>query len=271
MYEDLIENSKIIRKDILQMIYYAGSGHPGGSLSAADLVNALYFKDLKGDPNNPEWEDRDFFILSKGHACPVVYAALARKGYFPTEWYCRLRHINGELQGHPDRRKTPGIEFNSGSLSQGISFAAGKALGLKHQKRDNRVVALLGCGEQDEGQVWEAALFAAHYKLDNLLAIVDFNKLQSDACNDEILKLDSLPDKWRAFNWNVLEIDGHDYPQILDALQNAKTVKGRPTVIIAHTIKGKGVSFMENVPRWHGSLAPSKSELEQAFKEIEAG
>ncbi len=266
----LYQNSKLLRKDVLQMIYHAGSGHPGGSLSAADIVNALYFDELNCNPQNPDWEDRDFFILSKGHSCPVVYAALARKGYFPTEWYKRLRHINGELQGHPDRKKTPGIEFNSGSLSQGISFAVGKALALKHQKMQNRVYALLGCGEQNEGQVWEAALFAAHFKLDNVVAIIDYNKLQSDNYNSEIMNLESITDKWSAFNWNVFEIDGHDYSQILDAFKKARESKnGLPSVIIAHTIKGKGVSFMENVPKWHGSLAPSSEELALALNEIE--
>lgn len=265
----LIEIARIIRKDTLQMIHYAGSGHPGGSLSSADIVTTLYFDEMKSDPVNPNWEGRDFFILSKGHSCPVVYAALANKGYFSKEWYKRLRQTDGELQGHPDRKKTPGIEFNSGSLSQGFSFAIGKALALKAKKKDNRVYVLTGCGELDEGQIWEGALFAPHNKLDNLVAIVDYNCLQSDACNDEILCLEPLDKKWEAFGWNVIKVDGHNFIQIKDALKKARETKGMPTVIIAKTVKGKGVSFMENVPRWHGSLAPSAEELEQAFKEIE--
>lgn len=258
-----------LRKDILQMLYFGGSGHAGGALSSADLVAALYFHELKLDPSNPEWRDRDIFVLSKGHSCPVLYAALAEKGFFPKEWFTRLRQINGELQGHPDRKKTPGVEFNSGSLAQGFSFSIGAALGMKYQKRSNRVYALLGCGEMDEGQIWEGALFASHNKLDNLLAIVDYNKLQSDNYNKEILGLEPIADKWTAFGWNVLEIDGHNFGEIISAFNTARGMKNIPTIIIAHTIKGKGVSFMENNPKWHGSLAPTKEELALALGELE--
>jgi len=267
--EALMANAKTLRRDILEMIFHAGSGHPGGSLSAIDLINALYFNEMREDANNPEWNERDRFILSKGHGCPALYAALGRKGYFPLEWYQRLRHTGAELQGHPDRKKTPGIEFNSGSLSQGVSYAAGVALGLKHQGLPSRVYVLMGCGEQNEGQVWEAAMFAAHHRLDNLVGMVDYNKLQSDSHNDDIMKLESLSAKWRAFNWHTLEIDGHNYSQILAAFAKARDERGRPTMIIANTVKGKGVSFMENVPKWHGSLAPTPEELALALSEIE--
>lgn len=250
------------------MIYYAGTGHPGGAMSSADLITALYFQEMKTDPTRPDWEDRDIFVLSKGHSCPAVYAALAEKGFFPKEWYQRLRHINGELQGHPDRKKTPGIEFNSGSLAQGFSFAIGAAKGMKYQHRTNRVYVLLGCGEMDEGQIWEGALFAAQHQLDNLLAIVDYNQLQSDNHNRNILTLEPLAEKWQAFGWHVLEIDGHNVAEISAAMARARAHQGQPTMIIAHTIKGKGVSFMENNPKWHGSIAPTESELQQAIEEL---
>ncbi|MBN2524908.1 MAG: transketolase [Deltaproteobacteria bacterium] len=261
--------AKIIRKDVMQMLHYAGSGHPGGSLSAADIVAALYFHEMRLNPKSPNWPQRDFFVLSKGHSCPVVYAALAESGFFSKDWYNGLRHINGALQGHPDRKKTPGIEFNSGSLSQGFSFGLGRALAYKHTKDTNRVYILMGCGEQDEGQVWEGAMFGAHYKLNNVLAIVDYNQLQSDDTNDHIMMLKPLAEKWRSFGWNVFEIDGHNMEQILGAFADARGIRLKPSVIIASTIKGKGVSFMENVPKWHGSLAPTADELKLAMAELD--
>ncbi|MBU4315988.1 MAG: transketolase [Proteobacteria bacterium] len=267
---DLKKMATVLRIDALNMIYCAGSGHPGGSLSAADIVTTLYFDEMNIDAGNPQNPDRDFFVLSKGHSCPIVYAALANKDFFSKDWYKRLRHINGELQGHPDRKKTPGIEFNSGSLSQGFSFAIGKALALKRKEKKNRVYVLTGCGELDEGQIWEGALFASHNKLDNLVAIVDYNRLQSDACNDDILCLEPLDRKWEAFGWYVIQIDGHDFDQIKKALDQARLNQNKPTIIIARTIKGKGVSFMENAPKWHGSLAPTPDELKTAIAEINA-
>lgn len=266
---ELRELARTLRKDILTMLYHAGSGHPGGALSSVELVTALYFHELNVDPDNPKSDMRDYFVLSKGHSCPVVYAALANRGFFPKDWYLTLRHIDSPLQGHPDREKTPGIEFNSGSLSQGFSFAIGAALGLKYTKRQNRVYALLGCGELDEGQVWEGAMFASHHRLDNLVALVDYNRLQSDAGNDEIMTLEPLSMKWQAFGWNIVEIDGHAFDEILSALNTARSTSRKPTAIIARTVKGKGVSFMENVPKWHGSLAPTQEELAQALREIE--
>ena len=265
---DLNKIAATLRTESLDMIYYAGSGHPGGSLSSADIVATLYFDEMNITADSAMQKENDVFVLSKGHSCPVVYAALANKGFFEKGWYKRLRHINGELQGHPDRKKTPGIEFNSGSLSQGFSFAIGKALVLKRLNKENRVYVLTGCGELDEGQIWEGALFAAHNKLDNLVAIVDYNCLQSDACNDDILCLEPLDKKWESFGWNVLKIDGHKITEIKDAFKIARSNINVPTVIIAKTTKGKGVSFMENNPKWHGSLAPSPEELNQAKSEI---
>ncbi len=259
-----------LRKDVLLMNYAAGSGHPGGALSAADIVACLFFREMRVDPVNPDWEDRDRFVLSKGHACTVLYAALAEKGFFPKEEFERLRHINGILQGHPDRMKTPGVEFNSGSLAQGFSAAIGMALGAKYLKKDFRVYALLGDGELDEGQVWEGFMFGAHKKLDNLLAIIDYNKLQSDDYNSNVMNLEPLVDKLTAFGWHVTEIDGHDIDQIINAFDTTREIRGIPSVIVAHTIKGKGVSFMENHPKWHGSLAPNKEELSIALKELES-
>ncbi len=265
----LAKLAAVLRRDILSMNCYAGSGHPGGSLSAADILACLYFSELKIDPEKPLWEERDRFVLSKGHACPVLYAALAERGYFSKEEFKKLRHINGMLQGHPDRLKTPGIEFNSGSLGQGFSFALGAALAGRYRQKNYRVYVLLGDGELDEGQVWEGLMFGAHYKLDNLLAIIDYNKLQSDDFNSNIMNLEPIVDKLKAFNWFVIEIDGHDINQILHSFEKAKRMKGKPAVIVAHTIKGKGVSFMENHPKWHGSLAPNEEELSIALKELE--
>jgi transketolase len=251
----------------LQAIHMAGSGHAGGSLSAADIVAALYFSVLNIDPQRPGWPDRDRLVLSKGHGCPILYAALARRGYFPIEELWTLRKVGSRLQGHPDMRKTPGIDATTGSLGQGISVAVGMALGAKFQRKSYRVYAIMGCGEQQEGQVWEAAMAAAHYRLDNLIGIVDYNTLQIDGCNAEIMEIAPLADKWRAFGWSVLEIDGHNMVQILDALADSRDGGGKPTVIIAHTVKGKGVSFMENEVKWHSS-AVTREFLDRAVAEL---
>ncbi len=254
----------------VKMIYTAGSGHAGGSLSSADIVAALYFSVLNVDPTQPGWPERDRFVLSKGHACPILYAALARRGFFPMDELGTLRQLGSRLQGHPDMRKTPGIDATTGSLGQGISIAVGMALGARIRRKDYRVYALLGCGEQQEGQVWEAAMAAAHYKLDNLTAIVDYNGLQIDGCNAEIMEIAPLADKWRAFGWRVVEIDGHNMTEILETLAGARKAKGQPTVIVARTVKGKGVSYMENQVKWH-SGAVTKELLDQALEDLGCG
>lgn len=251
----------------LRAIYLAGSGHPGGSLSAAEIVTALYFSVLNIDPLRPDWPERDRVVLSKGHGCPILYAALAKRGYFSIEELWTLRKLGSRLQGHPDMRKTPGIDATTGSLGQGISVAVGMALGGKFQGKSYHVYAIMGCGEQQEGQVWEAAMSAAHYCLDNLVGIVDYNTLQIDGCNAEIMEIAPLAEKWRAFGWRVLEVNGHDIAQLLDAFAEAKNTRGKPTVIVARTIKGKGVSFMENQVKWHSSIL-TKEFYEQAVAEL---
>ena len=267
---ELTNKALEIRRDILLMNYAAGSGHPGGALSSADIVACLFFDEMRHDPKRPMLEDRDRFVLSKGHSCPVLYAALGASGYFSKDEYKGLRQIDSMLQGHPDRLKTPGVEFNSGSLAQGFSASLGMALGARYQGKDTRVYTVLGDGELNEGQCWEAFLFGAHYKLDNILAIIDYNKLQSDDYNANVMGLEPLVDKLKAFRWNVIEIDGHDIDAILGAFKKARHVKGLPSVIVAHTVKGKGVSFMENHPKWHGSLAPNAEELKLALGELGA-
>ena len=249
----LKDKAKVIRRHIIKMTGAAGSGHPGGSLSAADIVTYLYFKELKIDPNNPQWPERDRFILSKGHAAPVLYAALAERGFFPIEDLITLRKIDSYLQGHPDMKRVKGVEMSTGSLGTGFSTSVGMALAARMDKRDSKIFVLLGDGEIQEGQVWEAAMAAAHYKLDNLIAILDYNGLQIDGPVSEVLSPEPLPDKWRAFGWEVIEIDGHNFEEIEKAINEAKETKGKPTMIIAKTIKGKGVSFMENEAGWHGS------------------
>ncbi|MGR3178628.1 MAG: transketolase [Candidatus Anammoxibacter sp.] len=256
-----------LRRHIITMNCFAGSGHPGGSLSSVEIVAYLFEKELNFSLENFKDFDRDRFILSKGHSCLVLYAALAQMGFFGIKEFKTLRHIGGMLQGHPDRLKTPGVEFNSGSLGQGFSFALGCALGGKRAEQDYRVYVLLGCGELNEGQVWEGLMFGAHYQLDNLVAIVDYNKLQSDNWNKNITALEPLIDKFKAFGWFTIEVDGHDFDEIGSALDEAKRVKEKPTIIIAHTTKGKGISFMENNPKWHGSLSPDGEERECAFRE----
>jgi transketolase len=264
---DLELMARRLRRHVVKMIAEAGSGHPGGSLSAADIITALYFKELRHNPKNPQWPDRDRFILSKGHAAPILYAALAESGYFPVTELSTLRKMGSCLQGHTDRTLTPGVEMSAGSLGQGLSFAIGTALAGRLDKRSYRVYALLGDGECDEGQVWEAAMAAPHFKLDNLIAIVDHNGLQLDGTNRQIMNLEPLTDKWRSFGWHVIEINGHDFPAILGAFQDAKKIKGQPTAIIAITIKGKGVSFMENNVDFHGR-SPNTDELAKAMKEL---
>ena len=260
--------AKRLRRHIISMTGKAGSGHPGGSLSAVEIVTALYFRVLRHKPQDPCWSDRDRFILSKGHAAPLLYATLAECGYFPVSELLTLRQIDSHLQGHTDCKLTPGVEMTAGALGQGLSFAIGTALAGRLNSQSYRVYALLGDGECDEGQVWEAAMAASHFKIDNLAAIVDNNGLQIDGWNCDIMNLDPLAEKWQAFGWHVIETGGHDLNQITKAFDQAKLVKGQPTVIIAHTIKGKGVSFMENNVDFHGK-APNASEVEIALKELE--
>jgi len=266
--EDLKSIAKRLRRDIVTMIGKAGSGHPGGSLSAVEITTALYWKILRHKPADPQWKDRDRFVLSKGHAAPVLYAVLAECGYFPKAELATLRRLDSHLQGHADRTSTPGVEMSSGSLGQGLSFAVGAALAGRLNGQSYRVYALLSDGECDEGQTWEAAMAAAHYKVDNLTAIVDNNSIQLSGFNKDIMNIEPLNKKWDAFSWHVIEVDGHDFPQVLDALEKARKVKNQPTVIIAHTIKGKGVSFMENNVDFHGK-APDAEQLEKALKELE--
>jgi len=265
--ESLQERARQIRIHVLKMLTRAGSGHTGGSLSAVEVITALYFYKMRIRPQDPDWEDRDRFVLSKGHAVPALYAAMAIAGYLPQEELMTLRQIDSRLQGHPDMRTLPGIDFSTGSLGQGLSVANGMALAARLDQRDVRVYVLLGDGEIQEGQVWEAAMAASHYEIDNLCAILDFNKLQIDGCVLEVMSIEPVADKWRSFGWEVMEADGHDFSQILPALDRAEEVKGRPSLIIAHTIKGKGVSFMENQAKYHG-VAPTPDELERALIEL---
>ena len=264
--KELQEKAKEVRRLIIQMLAQAGSGHPGGSLSAADLITALFFAVLRNNPKEPNWKDRDRFHMSKGHCCPLWYAVLAELGYFPKEKLLTLRQLGSMLQGHPDRR-TPGVEVASGSLGQGLSVGLGMSLAAKIDNQNYRVYVLMGDGETQEGNIWEAAMAVSHYKCDNLCAILDYNGFQIDGKVKDIMNLEPLPAKWQAFGWNTIEIDGHNMQEILSAYEKAKTVKGRPTIIIARTIKGKGVSFMENVAGFHGR-APTKEEAEKALKEL---
>jgi len=265
---ELKEMAKKLRRHVITMTATAGSGHPGGSLSAADIITALYFKVLHHDPEDPHWSERDRFVLSKGHAAPILYAALAEAGYFPVGELATLRKLNSRLQGHTDRNFTPGIEMSAGSLGMGLSFAIGTALAARLDFRTYRTYALLSDGECEEGQTWEAALSAAHFKLANLTAIVDCNGLQLSGWTRDIMNLEPLVRKWQAFGWHVIDIDGHDFDQILAAFLQAEKMKGKPTIIVARTIKGKGVSFMENNVEFHGK-APTWEEAERALKELE--
>ncbi|KPK98176.1 MAG: transketolase [Omnitrophica WOR_2 bacterium SM23_72] len=265
--KELEEKAKEIRRLIIQMLAKAGSGHPGGSLSATDLITVLFFSVLRHKPKDPTWPNRDRFHMSKGHCCPLWYAVLAQTGYFPIEKLWTLRQLGSVLQGHPDRR-TAGVDVASGSLGQGLSVGLGMSLAARIDKRDYRVYVLLGDGETQEGNVWEAAMASSHYRCDNLCAILDYNGFQIDGKTKDIMELEPVVAKWQAFGWHTLEIDGHNISQILAAYQEAASVEGKPSIIIAHTTKGKGVSFMENVVDFHGR-APTKEEAEKALKELE--
>ena len=258
-----------VRMGIIDSTHSAKAGHPGGSLSATEMFTYLYFKELNIDPKNPRWENRDRFVLSKGHTAPGLYAALAYRGFFPVEDLLTLRHIDSYLQGHPNMNSVPGVDMSTGSLGQGISCAAGMALGLKHQGKSARVYTLLGDGEIQEGQVWEACMFASHYKLDNLCVIIDNNGLQIDGDVADVMSPYPIVDKLEAFGFKALTIDGHDFDQIEAALNTARATKGQPTAIVMKTIKGKGVSFMENNAGWHGK-APNDAEHEEAIRELKA-
>ncbi len=258
-----------IRKHAIEAVYSAASGHPGGSLSIADILAVLYFDVMNVKPDDPKWEDRDRLVLSKGHCTPALYGALAEKGFFPVSELKKFRQIDSFLQGHPDMKGVPGVDMSTGSLGQGISAANGMAIAGKLSNKSYRVYAILGDGELQEGQVWEAAMFAAHYKLDNLTAFVDFNGLQIDGDISKVMSPLPIDEKFRAFGWHVIVIDAHDYEQIENAINEAKNTKGKPTMIVAKSIKGKGVSFMENEPGWHGN-APKKEQYEQAIKELDA-
>ncbi len=256
-----------LRLDVIQMLHKAGSGHPGGSLSAIDLITALYFARMRHDPRNPQWAERDRFVLSKGHGVPALYAVMAEAGYFPKEELLTLRERGSRLQGHPVNTLLPGIEAPTGSLGQGLSVAQGMALASKLDGNAFHVYCIIGDGESQEGQVWEAAMSAPKYALDNLTVFLDYNRGQIDGPVSEVMDIEPIADKWRAFRWNVLEIDGHDIPQILDAVDEAKATQGKPTMIIANTVKGKGVSFMEHQIAWHGA-APNKEQTDKALEEL---
>ena len=265
--QDLQNIANDIRIDIVKSLNAAGSGHPGGSLSAADIITALYFEVMNIDPKDPEKKDRDKFILSKGHANPALYAALAERGYFPKEDLMTLRKLGTKLQGHPNMHYVPGVEMSTGSLGQGLSVAVGMALANKMDNNPGIIYTLHGDGELQEGMIWEAAMSAVHYELDNIISIVDWNGLQIDGRNDDVMRVAPIADKFAGFGWNTLECDGHDMADILRALNEAKTSKGKPTVIVAKTVKGKGVSFMEDKANWHG-VAPSDEERDAAIKEL---
>ena len=256
-----------IRMDIVDEVFSAQSGHPGGSLSIADIITYLYFSEMNVNPNNPTWEERDRFVLSKGHTCPALYAALAEKGFFPKEDLVTFRQADSYLQGHPDMKHIPGVDMSSGSLGQGISAACGMALSAKLQNKDFRVYTVLGDGESQEGQVWEAAMFAAHYHLDNLCAVLDFNGLQIDGRVTDVMNPTPLDEKFKAFGWNVITVNGHDFEELEAAFAKAKETKGAPTLILAKTTKGKGVSFMEDNAGWHGK-APNAEQYEIARAEL---
>ena len=266
-YEELQEKAQQLRVDVIKEIHAAGSGHPGGSFSAAEIMAVLYFREMNLNPECPKDAERDRFVLSKGHAAPVLYAALAERGFFPKEDLWTLRKLGSKLQGHPDMKKVPGVEMSTGSLGQGISTAVGMALAAKMDKRSGRVYTLLGDGELQEGIVWEAAMAAAHYKLDRLTAFVDWNGIQIDGRNDEVMTVTPIDEKFKAFGWDVQVIDGHDVKAIADALDRAKTVSGKPSVILAKTVKGKGVSFMEDTNAWHGK-APDEEQFAAAMEEL---
>ena len=265
---ELSTTATIIRKNIIEMVYRAQSGHPGGSLSCTDILTALYFDIMNVDPSNPKWNERDRFVLSKGHASPALYSTLAERGFFSKEELSRFRQIDSFLQGHPDMKNVPGVDMSTGSLGQGISAACGMALSAKLDKKTFRVYALLGDGEIEEGQVWEASMAAAHYKLDNLTAFLDHNGLQIDGKITEVMSPEPVDKKFEAFGWNVIVIDGHNFEQIIKAVEQAKNTKDKPSIIIANTIKGKNVSFMENNVSWHGN-APNEEQRNTAISDFD--
>lgn len=265
--EELKEMSKKVRIGILEEVYSASSGHPGGSLSIADILTVLYFNEMNINSEKPNWEDRDRLVLSKGHCAPALYSCLANKGFFPLEDLQTFRNINSYLQGHPDKNKVPGVDMSTGSLGQGLSVANGMAIAGKMNKKDYRVYCILGDGEIEEGQIWEAAMAANKYKLDNLCVIVDNNNLQIDGTIEEVMSSYPIDEKFRSFGFQIINIDGNDIDEILKAFEVAKKIKRRPTCIIAKTIKGKGVSFMENQVNWHGK-APNKEQYELAIEEL---
>lgn len=266
--KELKKTATRIRKHVINEVFSAASGHPGGSLSCTDILTVLYFHEMRIDPSNPRWEDRDRFVLSKGHSSPALYGTLAERGFFPVEELAKFRHIDSHLQGHPSLKDTPGVDMTTGSLGQGISAAVGMAIAGKIDKKEYRVYAILGDGEIQEGQVWEACMAAAHYKLDNLTAFLDHNGLQIDGKITDVMSPEKVEDKFKAFGWNTIVIDGHDMEQIADAIEKAKATKGKPTMIIAETVKGKGVSFMENEVGWHGT-APNQEQRDKAIAELD--
>ena len=267
LIKKLEKKANQMRIEIIKMIYKAQSGHPGGALSATDIVTALYFHLMNVDTANPAYQDRDRFILSKGHACPVIYAALALKGFYPLAVLDTLRALDSKLQGHPDMNKLPGLDSTSGSLGQGLSVGVGMALVGKMEQKDYHIYVMIGDGESQEGQIWEAAMAANKYKLDNIIAFTDFNRLQVDGFVDEVMPIAPYKEKWESFNWHTQEINGHNLTEIINAVELARKVKDKPHMIIAHTIKGKGVSFMENMAVWHGR-APNAQEYELALQEL---
>jgi transketolase len=263
----LQDKARTLRIEALKMIHIAKSGHPGGSLSIADIVAVLYFDEMRVDPQNPVWEDRDRFILSKGHTCPIWYAVLAEKEFFPKEELATLRKLDSKLQGHPDMKKVPGVDMTTGSLGNGLGIGVGMAKAAKIDHKDYRVYVAVGDGEVQEGAIWEAAMSAVHYKLDNLVVVVDKNNLQVDGFVSDIMAIDPIDEKFKAFGFAVLNIDGHDIGAISEAFAQARQIKGQPTCIIAKTVKGKGVSYMENVCSWHGT-APNDEQFEIAMREL---
>ncbi len=270
LVKELEETARQLRIESLKMIHRRGQGHPGGSLSCAEIMSALYFHQLKIDPARPDWEQRDRFILSKGHASAILYVALAKRGFFPVQELETWGHIGGRIQGHPDRLKTPGVDMSAGCLGHGISIGAGLCLAARLKGMDYRTYVLAGDGECQAGVIWEGAMLAAKYKLSRLVAIVDYNEVQLDGTVQEIMPIAPFMEKWQSFEWNTIKIDGHDMKAVLNALDAADVATDRPTAIIAHTIKGKGVSFMEGKAEWHGK-APSDAELELALKELGSG
>ncbi len=268
--QHLNQTAQQMRRHIVEMIVKAGSGHPGGSLSLADIMTALYFHAMQVDPQRPDWPERDRLVLSKGHAAPALYAALAMRGYFPVDELATLRQLGSRLQGHPDMKKLPGVEMSTGSLGQGLSAANGMALGLKLKGIESNVYVIMGDGEMQEGQIWEAAMSAAHYRLGNVIGFLDYNRLQIDGPVEFVKSVDPLGDKWRAFGWHVIEVDGHDIAALVQAIDQAKARTEQPSLLLCRTIKGKGIGFMENKAEWHGK-APKAAQLAEAIQSLQGG